>query len=159
MPKNPWEWLYEREAQPLKAYVLDEVAKRLADYVESWPPKLDGWEDDATRLRFEPLLTQVRGRPGAGVVRLAIQLLRWDVERAYEETDRYMRGEHWREFVEPGLELETALFLWRLWMDQTMAFKEYAQEKFTRRDLLGIPERLQTRLLDAPPPPPPGLLQ
>ncbi len=34
VPKNPYEWLYAREAQPLKAYVLDAVAERLAAAVK-----------------------------------------------------------------------------------------------------------------------------
>lgn len=151
VPKNPYEWLYAREARPLKAYVLDEVAARLAAAVEQFPPAIDEWESDAVRLRFEPILTARAGRPAVAVVRLALKLYRWDLERAFDETDRYMRGEHWREHVEPGAELETALFLWRYWMDQTMAFKEYAQDKFRQAELLGLAERLQVRLVDRAP--------
>jgi hypothetical protein len=145
VPPHPYEWLYAREARPLKAYVLDEVAARLADAVERFPPAIEAWESDALRLRLEPLLRP--GRPRVAIVRLALKLYRWDIGRAFEETDRYMRGEHWREYVHEGSELELALFLWRYWMEQTMAFKEYAQDKFRRAELVGLADRLEARLV------------
>ena len=44
------------------------------------------------------------------------------------------------------LEQDTALFLWRYWVDQTLAFKEYARDKFLWRELLGLSERLEAAL-------------
>jgi hypothetical protein len=152
VPKNPYEWLYEREAQPLKSYVLDEVAKLLAAAVEAFPPTIEDWEREDLRQRFEPLLRRVQGRPDVRVVRCALQLFRWEIERDVERIDGYMRGEHWREHGLGPDELETAIFLWQFWLDQTLAFKEYAQEKFTRKELLGLADRLDTRLVEAPPP-------
>ena len=150
MPPNPWEHLYEAQSQPLEAYVLDEVAKALAKAVDEFPPVVEDWERLDERDRWQPVLSQVKGRPAREVVRLALKLYRWDLERAYDTTDAYMSTEGYREHVEPGLMLETALFLWRHWMDQTLAFKDYAQDKFRWSELVGLADRLESRLLGAP---------
>jgi len=150
VPTNRWERLYDTTSQPLKSYVLDAVAKELATAVEEVPPVLEEWEDLAERDRWAPVLAQVKGRPHRDVVRLALKLYRWDLARDYETTDTYMRAERYREFVEPGLMLETALFLWRFWMDQTLAFKDYAQGKFRFSELTGLADRLDSRLLGDP---------
>lgn len=153
MPKNPWEWLYERQSQPLKEYVLDEVAKYLAVAVEQFPPQIHEWEREDLRARYAPVLAQASGAPSAHVLRLALQLYRWDLERDVERIDAYLARGHYEELGTFGaLEKETALFLWNYWMDQTLAFKEYAQGKFTWRELLGLADRLETRLVGNPPP-------
>lgn len=149
MAKNQYQWLYDTQTQPLKTYVLDEVAKLLAGAVEQWPPKLEQWEREDQRARFEPLLAQVREPPGQRVIAAALQLYRWELEREVELIDRYMRGEHWQEHRLGPMELETVLFLWQYWTDQTLAFKEYAQGKFRQSELLGLADRLESRLLHA----------
>jgi hypothetical protein len=147
--KNPYEWLYERESQPLKSYVLDEVAKQLALAVEQFPPTIEEWEREDLRLRFEPLLSRPAERPRLAIVRAALTLYRWELERQLEAIDSYMRSETWRKQQLEAAEFETALFLWHYWVDQTLAFQEFAQNKFKRQELLGLADRMQTRLVDS----------
>jgi len=148
--KNPYEWLYEREKQPLKEYVLDEVAKRLARAVEQFPPTIESWEREDFRLRFEPLLTSGRGRPTLAVVRVSLKLFRWELEREYERIDEYLAGGH--DGLEPD-DRELAIFLWRYWLEEVLEFKEFVQDKFLWRELLPLVDRLQARLVDATPSP------
>ena len=152
MPKNPYEWLYERQRQPLKEYVLDEVSKRLAQTAQEFPPAIEEWERDAQRQRFEPLLARARGRPREEVLRCALKLYRWELRRDHDAIDHYMRGGHHAALGLSSDELETAIFLWQNWYEQTLAFKEYVQEKFLWSELAALAERLEARLLGGAPP-------
>jgi len=148
--KNPYEWLYDVKAQPLKAHVLDEVAKKLAAAVEEFPPEIDSWEREDLRLRFEPLLASRHERPELNVVRVALKLFRWELDRDIVAIDDYMRNEHWQaEHLDPT-DLELAVFLWQFWTEQTLVFKDYAQEKFRWAELMGLADRLEARLLEQP---------
>lgn len=149
MARNPYEWLYERQSQPLEEFVLDEVTKVFARAVESFPPEIEYWEREDLRLRYEPVLAQ-RGRPADRVVRLALKLLRWEILREVEEIDRYLAGGHDSEYDLGPLERETALFLWNHWVNELLSFLDIAQGKFSRRRLLGLVERLESRLLPGP---------
>ena len=42
-----WDYLVDRKPQPLKDYVLDQVADRLARHLEAWPPGIDEWLDES----------------------------------------------------------------------------------------------------------------
>lgn len=148
VPSNPWEWLYEREAQPLKAYVLDEVARQLAAAVERFPPDIDAFERPEVERRFALVLAENRGRPSLPCVRVALKLYRWDLEREIELIDRYVKGGHLEaEAHLSRLEWELAQLLWQYWLDQTLAFSEYAQGKFRRAELTGLADRLWQRLV------------
>ncbi len=144
MPRNPFEWLYEREKQPLKDYVLDEVAGRLAGAALDFPPSVEAWEDDRRRQRFEPLLARAHGRPSDAALRCAVKLYRWELERDLAAIDRYLGGSAPEELALD--ERETAIFLWQHWLEETLAFKEYAQEKFRWSELAGLADRLEARL-------------
>jgi myo-inositol-1(or 4)-monophosphatase len=67
--------------------------------------------------------------------------------RKVEQIDAYLRGGH--HDAEFGLDhdgLETAIFLWQHWWNETLAFKEYAKGKFTWRELPPLAEKLASRL-------------
>lgn len=147
MAKNPYEWIYERQAQPLKEYVLDEVAKLLAQAVEEFPPRIEEWEREDVRRRFEPLLAEAAGRPEKPVVRVALKLFSWELERDVEAIDDYMRNERWQSEQLSPRDRELAIFLWQHWTEQTLSFKDYAGDKFRWAELRGLGDRLQTRLL------------
>ena len=147
LQRNPFEWLYERQAQPLKDYVLDEIATSLAAAAESFPPAIEEWEDDATRRRWDAVVSQPPGPLSRPVRRLALRLYRWELERDVEAIDRYLAQGHFGELgTFTPLEQDTAIFLWRYWVDQTLAFKEYARDKFRWAELLGLADRLEARL-------------
>lgn len=150
MKRNPYEWLYETQARPLKSWVLDEVTKLFAEAVEKFPPVIEDWEREDLRERFEPVLQRVHAPLAEPVLRLALQLFRWEIEREYERMDRYLRGGHQSEFGLDNLQLDTAMFVWHYWVDQMLAFMEVATGKFRRHELLGIADRLESRLLPGP---------
>lgn len=147
MAKNPYEWIYERESQPLKAYVLDEVAKMLAKAVEAFPPPIESWEREDLRVRFEPLLTRPPERPSLAVVTEALRLYRWELDRDVLATDDYVRNEKWREAKLEPPDFELAVFLWQYWTEQTLAFKDYAGNKFRWAELMGLADRLDVQLV------------
>lgn len=148
MARTPWEWLYERQAQPLKTYVLDEIAALLARVVEEFPPDIEDWESLEGRARFEPLLKRHHERPEPAVVRVALRLYRWELERDVGAIDEYMRHERWQERGLNADQLELAIFLWRYWLEQTLSFKEYAGDKFRWSELTGLADRLERRLVE-----------
>jgi hypothetical protein len=137
------DWLYDVTARPIKEHVLDLVAARLADAVESFPPSVDEWLDEAARRRYEPLLSPAPGRPGRDAVRCAIQLFRWEIEHDARAIDAWVRGDHGLD--DDGLAL--AQFLSRYWLEETAAVKEYAKGKFKWHELAGLADRLEARLL------------
>lgn len=149
MAKNPYEWIYERQSQPLKEYVLDEVAKTLAQAVEEFPPIIEEWEREDLRLRFEPMLLALKGRrPELNVVRVALTLFRLELDRDVVAIDDYMRNERW---AAEGLSLvdrEQAVFLWQFWTEQVLVFKDYAADKFKWSELMGLADRLEKRLVE-----------
>ena len=147
LQRNPFEWLYERQAQPLKEYVLDEIARSLAEGAERFPPAIEEWESPAVRARWDAVVSQPPGPLPRHVRRLALRLYRWELERDVEAIDRYLAQGHFEELgTFTALEQDTALFLWRYWVDQTLAFKEYARDKFLWRELLGLADRLESQL-------------
>jgi len=144
--RNPYEPLYEATSVPLKAYVLDAIAERLADAVIHFPPTIDAWPRPELRERFEPLLTRVRPPIASKVWRCALKLYAWELERDVERIDAYLSGGHHGEFGLGPDELETAIFLWQHWWNETLAFKEYAKGKFTWRELPPLAGKLASRL-------------
>ncbi len=147
MAKNPYEWIYERQAQPLKEYVLDEVTKLLAHAIEEFPPRIEEWEREDIRRRFEPLLAEARGRPERAVIRVALTLFRWELDRDVLAIDDYMRNERWQAEELSPRDRELAIFLWQHWTEQTLSFKDYAGDKFRWAELRSLGDRLETRLL------------
>lgn len=147
MKPNPYSWLYERQSHPLKEWVLDEVAKVFAAAVENFPPTLEEWERQDLKQRYEPLLEKVKPPLPSGVIRLALKLFRWEIGREYETIDAYLSGGHHQEHQLNPQHFEVAQFLWQHWTDQMMAFMEVATGKFRRKELLGLAERLERRLL------------
>ncbi len=147
MPKNPYEWIYETESQPLKEYVLDVVAKQLAIAAEQFPPRVEEWERPDLQARFAPLLEKTFGRPRLGVLRVSLKLYRWELEREVEAIDQFMRNNGWEDESLDPTEVETAIFLWHYWVDQTLAFKEYAGNKFKHAELIGLADRIEVQLI------------
>lgn len=147
MKPNPYAWLYEKQSHPLKEWVLDEVAKVLIDAVENFPPQVEEWERPDLKERFAPLLEEIKPPLNRDALRLALKLFRWEIEREYELIDSYMRGHHHQEYRLDAQNLELALFLWHLFTDQMLAFMEVGTGKFLRKEMLGLVERLESRLL------------
>jgi hypothetical protein len=143
-----WDWLYEVQPRLVKDVVLERVARELGDEIDRWPPRIESWETEEARVRFQPLMEGRMGRPPRGPLRLALRLSRWDLQREYEIIDAYMKGEHFREDAPGPYDFDLAMFIWRYLVDQILAFKEYAGSRFSRDDLCTVVDQLEKRLLE-----------
>ena len=51
MRDRRWDFLYDRQRQPVKAYVLGRFAEELARELAAWPPPFVEWVSDELRAR------------------------------------------------------------------------------------------------------------
>ena len=141
-----WDFLYDREKQPVKEWLLARFAEALAEEIAAWPP---AWEDAVP--------SELRARHGAGLeaplpeagLRFALELARLELARAFDRIDRLMIEEaprRWRG------EAETAAghLLVRLVTERCLELKERAEgARLTREDLAGAVEQLERILYGA----------
>jgi hypothetical protein len=86
MPRSRrWDFLYDRERQGVKEYLLARFAEQLAAELRRWPPEVE-WTDDAQRERFAEALAPPR--PDEAVVALALELARLDLAREHDAAER-----------------------------------------------------------------------
>jgi hypothetical protein len=137
------DWLYERQKQPIKQYLLERFAGQLADELAAWPPPDLEWETEALRRRWQAGAAQ---RPGELVVRSALALARLDLRREWEELDRRMQGEADRWWQTPE-ERSAGLLLVKLLTERCLWLKEEASgAHLTRDDLCGALDLVERRL-------------
>lgn len=141
-----WDRILEQKPQELKDYVLDKVADQLAQDVRDFPPRIDEWLDEALRQRYAGVLARP-GRPELDTYRVACEMAREEMLREYELIDRFCRSEEYQKLLPGELEQQTAHFITRYLVDSALAFQEYAQGKFKRRDLVTLLEKVEERLL------------
>jgi hypothetical protein len=82
-----WDHLYDRERQPVKAYVLERFAGELARELEAWPPPFVEWVSDELRARWAAGAAE---RPRDDVVRFALEIARLDLQRDFEAVERQL---------------------------------------------------------------------
>jgi hypothetical protein len=140
-----WDFLAEQKPQEVKDYVLDQVAQRLAAELRSFPPALD-WIDPSLRQRYEEVLA-TRSLPDARTLRVAFELARRELLRDYELIDAFWRSGAHRDHLHNELEEKTAQFVCRWLVDSALELQELAKNKLARRELVGLVEKLEDRLL------------
>jgi hypothetical protein len=135
-----WDFLYDRQKQPVKAYLLERFAEELAREIEAWPPPFVEWVSEELRRRWEAGAAE---RPREDVVRFALELARLDLLREFEEVDRRLRAEAHRTRT-PAEEAAVHLLV-RLVTEKCLGLKEHAHAAGIRRedlaDMLGHVER------------------
>ena len=141
-----WDYLVERKPQPLKEYVLDQVAERLARELTAWPPAIDEWLDDPLRERFRAAIERPSA-PGLDTLRVGCEMARRELLREYELIDAFWRSGSQRQLLPDELEETTAHFVTRFLVDAALGFQELAQDKFNRRELVLLVEKVEERLL------------
>jgi hypothetical protein len=143
-----FDWLYERQKQPVKEYILERFAGELADELAAWPPPDLAWESEALRQRWQAGAAR---KPRDQVVRYALEIARLDLARAWEEIDRRMQGEaalHWQTDDERA----AGHLLVGLVTEKCLALKEYAEgARLTREDLVGALGLVERRLFRVTP--------
>ena len=143
MRDTRYDWLYERQKQPIKQHLLERFAGQLADEVAAWPPPDLEWESEALQRRWQ---AGTERRPGELVVRYALELARLDLRREWEEIDRRMRDEADRWWPTPG-ERSAGQLLVKVLTERCLWLKEEASgARLTRDDLCGALELVEKAL-------------
>jgi len=138
-----YDWLHERQKQPIKQYLLERFAAELAEEVAAWPPPELEWASESLRRRWQ---AGAEKPPGPQVIRYAIQLARLDLRREWEEIDRRMQGEAdgwWR----TPEERSAGQLLVKLLTERCLLLKERASgARLDRDDLCGALDLVEKRL-------------
>jgi hypothetical protein len=137
-----WDFLYDRQRQPVKAYVLERFAEELAAELAAWPPPFLEWVSEELRLRYAAGAAE---RPRDDVVRFALEVARLDLLREFEEIDRRLRAEAHR-LHSPAEEAALHLLV-RLLTERCLGLKEHAESmRLSRADLAGALVDVERRL-------------
>jgi hypothetical protein len=135
-----WDFLYDRQKQPVKAYLLERFAEELARELEAWPPPFVEWVSEELRRRWEAGAAE---KPRDDVVRFALELARLDLLREFEEVERRLRAEAHR--LQTPAEEAAVHLLVRLLTERCLGLKEHASGARLRREelaeALGLVER------------------
>lgn len=146
MATGRWDFLADQKPRTLQAFVLDQVADALAAELRAFPPTPE-WLDEAARARAAAVLARP-DLPPAGTLRVACALAREELLRDFERIDRFLRSEDRRAVLPTPLEEDTALFLSSWLVEAALSFREHAQGRFSRADLVALLERVEDRVLD-----------
>lgn len=134
MRDRRYDWLYERQKQPVKQYILERFAGELAVELRAWPPPDLAWESEALRARYQE---GAAAPPREGVVRLALELARLDLQREFEAVERSLAADG-DGALRSDAERAAVHLLVRLLTERCLSLKEYAEgARLTRDDLVG----------------------
>jgi len=137
-----WDFLYDRQTQPVKEYVLDRFGAELAEELRAWPPADLAWSSEAQRDRWG---SGAAAHPRDDVVRLALEIARLDLAREFEQVEAHLARQAHRL---QGAHEEAALHLLvRLITEASLELKERADRMHLgRADLLSALDRAERRL-------------
>jgi hypothetical protein len=137
-----WDFLYDRQRQPVKAYVLERFADELATDLAAWPPPFLEWVSEELRARWASGAAE---RPREDVVRFSLELARLDLLREFEEVERRLREDRHR--LQTPAEEAALHLLVRLLTEKCLGLKEYAERmSLSREDLAGALREVERRL-------------
>jgi hypothetical protein len=136
-----WDFLYDRQKQPVKAYVLERFAAEVAAELGAWPPPFVEWVSEELRARWA---AGAETRPRDEVVRFALEIARLDLLREFDEVDRRLRAEH---RLQSPAEHAALHLLVRLLTEKCLGLKEYAEKmKLSREELAASLVEVERRL-------------
>src|SRR5512142_1927439 len=142
MRDRRWDFLYDRQRQPVRTYVLERFAEELAAELAAWPPPFVEWVSEELRARYAAGAAE---RPRDDVVRLALELARLDLARAFEEEERLLAAEGHR--LQTPAEEAAVHLLVRLLTERCLGLKEYAAAmRLSREELAGALRDVERRL-------------
>jgi hypothetical protein len=128
-----WDFLYDRQRQPVKAYILERFAEELARELRAWPPPFVEWVSEELRARWAAGAAEA---PRDDVLRLALEVARLDLQREFESVERLLARESHR--LQTPAEEDALHLLVRLVTEQCLGLKEHAEAaRLTRSDLAG----------------------
>jgi hypothetical protein len=137
-----WDFLYERQKEPVKDHVLARFAETLARELEAWPPAELEWSSDAERTRWA---IGAAARPREDVVRLALEIARLDLSREFERVEAHLAREAHR--LQSPAEEAAVHLLARLVSEACLELKERAERmRLTRSELVAAVDGVERRL-------------
>jgi hypothetical protein len=137
-----WDFLYDRQRQPVKAYILERFAEELARELRAWPPPFVEWVSEELRARWAAGAAEA---PRDDVLRLALEVARLDLQREFESVERLLARESHR--LQTPAEEAALHLLVRLVTEQCLGLKEHAEAaRLTRGDLAGSLELVERHL-------------
>jgi hypothetical protein len=137
-----WDFLYDRQRRPVKAYVLERFAEELAAELAAWPPPFLEWVSEELRRRWA---AGAAARPRDDVVRLSLEIARLDLRREFEEIERRLRDDAHR--LQTPAEEAALHLLVRLLTEKCLGLKEYAGSmRLSRDDLAASLVEVERRL-------------
>lgn len=130
-----WDYLYDRTARPVKAYVQGRAAEHLAEELGDWPPRSIEWASDEERDRHALALS---ARPPKRVVTFALRVAQLNLLREFDAVEELVRSEgssHWQNPSDHAV----GRFVARYAAETCLALKEEAPGlHLTRADLVEI---------------------
>jgi hypothetical protein len=138
-----WDYLYDRQKQPVKDFILEKFAEHLAEELGRWPPPFVEWLSEEQRARHA---AGVAERPRDEVIRFALELARLDLAREYDAYEAAMVNERPRRWLTPA-EGSAGQLLVLLLTEQCLELKEHASAaRLARPDLVRALELVEQRL-------------
>jgi hypothetical protein len=138
-----WDYLYDRQKQPVKEFILEKFAEHLAEELQQWPPPFVEWVSEEQRARHA---AGVAERPRDDVLRFALELARLDLAREYDAYEALLRNERAARWLTPE-EDSAGQLLVLLVTEQCMELKEHASgANLSRADLVSALDRAERRL-------------
>jgi hypothetical protein len=138
-----WDFLYDRQKQPVREYVLERFAEELAAELTAWPPPFVEWVSDELRVRWSAGMAE---KPPQRVVRLALALAKLDLAREFEQEERLLDREGpaaWQTDAERA----AGHLVLRYVTERCLGLKEYAAPmRLTRAELIGAIALAEQRL-------------
>lgn len=147
MRDRRWDFLYDRQTQSVKEYVLERFGEELAEELRAWPPADLPWSSDAERDRWA---IGAAAHPRDDVIRLALEVARLDLAREFEQVEEHLAREAGRL---QGASEEAALHLLvRLITEASLELKERADRmRLARADLIAAVDGAERRLFRVTP--------
>jgi hypothetical protein len=146
MRDRRWDFLYDRQKQPIKELILDRFAEQLVKDLCVWPPPLE-WMSEELARRYAPGLD---APPTESGIRFAFEIARLDLARDFEAVDRLMTNQADERWPGPAGTAAGQLLV-RFVTESCLALKEHAEAaRITRSDLARVLEEVEKRLFTAP---------
>ncbi len=143
MRDRRWDYLYDRQKQPVRDVIIEKFAEHLAEELATWPPPFVEWLSEEQRARHE---AGVAARPRDDVLRFALELARLDLAREYEAYEAKLVNERARWWTTPA-EDSAGQLLMLMVTEQCLELKEHAAgAHLARPDLVRALDLVERRL-------------
>ena len=143
MRDRRWDFLYDREKQPVRAYVLGRFAGELAGDLGGWPRDFAEWVPEELLARWRAGL---ESRPPDRVLRLALRLASLELRREFELAERVLDRDGpaaWQTEAERAAGHLAVRYV----TERCLALKEHADPmKLSREELAGAVELAERKL-------------